>query len=142
MIKINPSIYLDENELNFSFIKASGPGGQNVNKVATSAQLKFDVKNSSALSEEIKEKLVKIAGKKMTSKGILIIEAKKFRTQERNKDDALNRLINLIILASKVKKKRKKTKPTKASSEKRIDIKKQKSAKKQLRKRVSKNTEL
>ena len=142
MIKINPSIYLDENELNFSFIKASGPGGQNVNKVATSAQLKFDVKNSSALSEEIKEKLVKIAGKKMTSKGILIIEAKRFRTQERNKDDALNRLINLIILASKVKKKRKKTKPTKASSEKRIDIKKQKSAKKQLRKRVSKNTEL
>ena len=142
MIKINPSIYLDENELNFSFIKASGPGGQNVNKVATSAQLKFDVKNSSALSEEIKEKLVKIAGKKMTSKGLLIIEAKRFRTQERNKDDALNRLINLIILASKVKKKRKKTKPTKASSEKRIDIKKQKSAKKQLRKRVSKNTEL
>lgn len=142
MIKINPSIYLDENELNFSFVKASGPGGQNVNKVATSAQLKFDVKNSSTLSDEIKEKLVKIAGKKMTSKGILIIEAKRFRTQERNKDDALNRLINLIILASKVKKKRKKTKPTKASSEKRIDIKKQRSAKKQLRKRVSKNTEL
>ena len=142
MIKINSNIFIDESELSFSFIKASGPGGQNVNKVATSAQLKFDVKNSSTLSDEIKEKLVKIAGKKMTSKGILIIEAKKFRTQERNKDDALNRLINLIILASKVKKKRKKTKPTKASSEKRIDIKKQKSAKKQLRKRVSKNTEL
>ena len=141
MIKVNTLINLDESELNFSFVKASGPGGQNVNKVATSVQLKFNVYKSANLPEEIKEKIIKNAGKKATSKGNILIEAKRYRTQEKNKTDAIERLVKLISQSAKVEKKRKRTKPTKAAAEKRIEVKKKKSSKKILRKKISKNNE-
>jgi ribosome-associated protein len=141
MIKVNSLISLDERELKFSFIKASGPGGQNVNKVATSVQLKFNVYKSENLPDEVKEKIIKNAGKKATTKGIIIIEAKRYRTQEKNKTDAIERLVKLISQSAKVAKKRKKTKPTKAADEKRIEVKKKKSTQKTLRKKVSKNNE-
>lgn len=141
MINVNSLISLDESELKFSFIKASGPGGQNVNKVATSAQLKFNVYKSPNIPDEIKERIIKNAGKKATSKGIIIIEAKRYRTQEKNKIDAIERLVKLISQSAKIAKKRKKTKPTKAAAEKRIEVKKKKSTKKILRKKVSRNNE-
>ena len=140
MIKINSNIYIDENELKFSFIRASGPGGQNVNKVSTAVQLKFDVINSS-IEEIVKTKLLKIAGSKATNDGVIVIEAKRFRTQEKNKQDSIDRLIKLIEKATEIKKKRRKTKPTKASSEKRIDVKKKKSKQKKQREKINKNYE-
>lgn len=139
MIKVNTNIYLDENELQFSFIRASGPGGQNVNKVSTAVQLRFNVMESSSIPDAVKVKLIKIAGKRSTKDGIIIIEAKRFRTQEKNRKDAIERLLAIINKSLLIKKTRRKTSPTKAASEKRIEQKKQKSKLKQLRKRVSKN---
>ncbi len=141
MIKVNTKIYLDENELQFSFIRASGPGGQNVNKVATAVQLRFDVIKSNDIPDAVKGKLINIAGKRSTKDGIIIIEAKRYRTQEKNKKDAIERLLTLIKKSLLIKKTRRKTSPTKAASEKRIEQKKQKSKLKLLRKRVSKNIE-
>lgn len=108
MIKINTNIYLDENELQFSFIRASGPGGQNVNKVSTAVQLRFDVIESSSIPDTVKDKLIKIAGKRSTKDGIIIIEAKRFRTQEKNKKDAIERLLTIINKSLLIKKTRKK----------------------------------
>ena len=136
MITITPEIKINPNDLRFSFIRASGPGGQNVNKVATSVQLKFDVLNSEDLSNEVKTKLIKIAGKKISQKGILIIEAKRYRSQEKNRIDAINRLISLIKKAAITEKPRKKTKPTKASNERRIETKKKRSSIKEKRKKI------
>ncbi len=114
---------MDESELQFAFVRASGPGGQNVNKVATAVQLRFDVIHSS-LPEEVKERLKHLAGNKITGEGELLIEAKKFRTQEQNREDALNRLIDLLQRAFEKPKARRKTKPTKAAKEKRLKEKK------------------
>ena len=123
MIEISPSIKIDDNELHFDYIRASGPGGQNVNKVATAVQLRFDVRASS-LPQEVKSRLMHLAGKRMTDDGVLLIEAKQFRTQEHNREDALHRLIALVRKALVKPKARKKTKPTKASKEKRLQSKK------------------
>ncbi|MCB9247936.1 MAG: aminoacyl-tRNA hydrolase [Ignavibacteriales bacterium] len=139
MIKITPNIQINSDDLRFAFIRSSGPGGQNVNKVATAVQLKFDVVNNNDLPEEIKEKLIKLAGKKITTSGILIIEAKRFRTQEKNKQDAIGRLIKLIQKAAVKEKPRKKTKPTYAASEKRIETKKIRSQLKKQRKNIDKD---
>jgi len=138
MIKIDNNISINEKELEFSFIKSSGPGGQNINKVSTAVQLKFDVKNSISLSEIVKTSLVKNAGEKITKDGVLIIEAKRYRTQEKNKNDAIERLISLIKKSAIIKKKRKTTKPSKNSIETRIENKKKRSGIKALRKRVVK----
>jgi ribosome-associated protein len=132
MIQITASFSVDENELQFAFVRSSGPGGQNVNKVATAVQLRFDVDHSS-LPEEVKERLKHIAGNKITSDGELLIEAKKFRTQEQNREDALNRFVELIQRAFKKPKARKKTKPTEASKEKRVEEKKRRGEIKKLR---------
>ena len=133
MIKINKNIEIKESELTFHFIRSSGPGGQNVNKVATAVQLRFSISSSESLTEELKTRLKSIAGRKVTKDGILIIEAKRFRTQEKNRQDAITRLIDLIEKASKKKKRRIKTNPTGTSNLRRIDSKKKLGEKKKLR---------
>ncbi len=133
MITITAHISLHEDELQFSFIRASGPGGQNVNKVATAAQLRFDVAHSPNLSDEVRQRLILLAGNKMTNEGELIIKATRHRTQERNKQDAIAQLKSLIISATVRPKKRRKTRPTRSSVKKRLDSKKLHSRKKALR---------
>ena len=132
MIEITPSFSLDENELQFSFIRSSGPGGQNVNKVATAVQLRYDL-NQSTLPPEVKERLRHIAANKITTDGELVIEAKRFRTLEQNREDALNRLVELLRRAFEKPKPRRKTKPTAASREKRLAEKKQRGEIKKFR---------
>ena len=123
MIEINSSLYLEDSEVQYIFIRASGPGGQNVNKVATSVQLRFDIRKSPSLDAEVKERLIKLAGKRITDEGILLIEAKRFRTQDQNRTDANARLVNLIKHAIEIPKNRISTKPTKTSKIKRVQNK-------------------
>lgn len=136
MITITSSLQINEEDLKFTFVRSSGPGGQNVNKVSTAVQLKFDIKSSEDLPDEVKIKLIKIGGKRISSKGILLIEARRFRTQEKNKLDAIERLITIIKKAATKEKLRSKTKPTKKSDEKRIETKKHKSLIKHSRKKI------
>ena len=132
MLEITPDFQIDERELQIDYIRASGPGGQNVNKVATAAQLRFNIKESS-LPEEAKARLIELAGKRVTSEGILIIEAKRFRTQEQNREDAIERFIAFVRKSFERPKSRKKTKPTKTSKEARLKEKKRKGEIKRLR---------
>ena len=133
MIRINKNISIQENELTFNFIRSSGPGGQNVNKVATAVQLRFDITSSKSLTEEIKARLKSIAGRKVTKNGVLIIEASRHRTQEKNRQDAIARLIELIEKSSRKTNHRVKTNPSGASKQKRIETKKRLSEKKKMR---------
>lgn len=133
MIEITKQIFLTLSEIKFSFIASPGPGGQNVNKVATAVQLRFDVVHSSSLPEEVRARLINLLGNRLTKEGELIIHANRHRTQNRNKQDALDRLCQLIKRASIPPKKRKKTKPTFASKQRRLDTKKLQGKKKALR---------
>ena len=128
MIKINNQVRIDESELAFSFIRSSGPGGQNVNKVATAVQLRFNVAHSASLAEDVKTRLIRLAGRRMTIDGDLLIEAKRHRTQEQNKEDAVGRLTKLIQRALQKPKKRFRTQPSRSAREKRLKEKKIKGA--------------
>jgi len=137
MIFITPTIAIFENEIKLSFIRSSGPGGQNVNKVASAVQLRFDVKNSPSLPDEVRIRLMRLSGEKVTKHGILVIRAERFRTQERNRTDAMDRLIKLIRKASISPKARIKPKPSKASKERILAAKRRRSELKRTRRWVS-----
>ena len=132
MIEITPSVQIDERELEIDFVRASGPGGQNVNKVASAAQLRFDV-HASSLPDEVKARLLQLAGKRITGEGKLLIEAKRFRTQEQNRADALRRLVELVRRALEKPKARRKTQPSRASREERLKEKKRRGEIKKIR---------
>ena len=132
MIEITPSLQIDERDLQIDFIRASGPGGQNVNKVATAVQLRFNV-NAASLPDEIKTRLIRLAGNRITGEGVLLIEAKRFRTQEQNREDAIRRFVELVRKSLVKPKSRRKTKPTQASKEERLKEKKRRGEIKKLR---------
>jgi len=136
MIRITPDISIREAELKLDFIRASGPGGQNVNKVATAVQLRFDVFRSPSLPEDVRRRLVRIAGKRVSKEGVLLIDARRFRTQERNRQDAVERLVQWIRRATEKPKMRIKTRPTLSSRERRLEGKRQRSETKRLRQPV------
>ncbi len=124
MIEITPVISIDEKEIQLDFIRSSGPGGQNVNKVSTGVQLRFNITASDSLPEEVKQRLYGIARNRISEDGTLIIEAKRFRSQKQNREDAVARLVALIYRASEKPKPRKKTKPSSSAQAERIEEKK------------------
>ncbi len=133
MIPITPRITLSDEELEFEYLRASGPGGQNVNKVSTAVRLRFNVRRSPALPEDVRRRLEKLAGRRLTADGILVIDARRFRTQEQNRVDALTRLRELIARAAVPPKRRKATRPTRSSVERRLKRKRQRGERKVLR---------
>ncbi len=136
MIHITRNIAIDESEIKEEFIRASGPGGQKVNKVATAVQLRFDVGNSPSLPEDVRERLIRLAGRRITEDGVLIIEARRFRTQQRNRQDAIDRLVELIRKAAEKPRVRRKTKLTLASKRLRLETKRRHGKTKRMRRSV------
>ena len=138
MIYVTRLINIDENDIREDFVRSSGPGGQNVNKVATAVQLRFNVKSSASLPEEVRERLIRIAGNRITEEGDLMIDARRFRTQDRNRQDARDRLVALIRKAAIRPKKRIKTRPTFSSKKRRLETKRRRAGVKRLRQSPSK----
>jgi ribosome-associated protein len=141
MIRVTDSISLNENEIQLDFIRSSGPGGQNVNKVSSAVQLRFDTTASSALTDEVRSRLKQLAGRRMTAEGILIIEARRYRTQDRNREDAIDRLVTLIRRAAEKPRQRRRSKPPTAAKQKRLRAKKQRGEIKRRRSRIRLSTE-
>ena len=136
MIRITRNIAIDESEIQEEFIRSSGPGGQNVNKVATVVQLRFDVANSPSLPDDVRQRLISLAHSRITEDGVLIINAQRFRTQRRNRQDAIERLGELVRKAAQKPKIRLKTKPTLASKMQRLETKQRRARTKRLRQSV------
>jgi ribosome-associated protein len=133
MIRITETIAIDEAEVEESFVRASGPGGQNVNKLSTAVQLRFDVRRSPSLPNDVAIRLMRLAGKRLTKDGVLVLVAQRHRTQERNRADALERLVALIQEAAVKPVARRATKPTAAARARRVDAKKRRAGVKVLR---------
>jgi ribosome-associated protein len=141
LIHITPDVSIDEEEIKVTFVRASGPGGQKVNKVATAAELRFDVGRSPSLPPRVKDRLIRLGGKRISEDGVLIIDARRFRTQRRNRTDAVDRLIALIRRAAVKPKPRRKTTPTAASRQRRLAEKRRRSLIKQKRRKVPNSEE-
>lgn len=136
MLKISPTLIIPDEEMEFSAIRAQGSGGQNVNKVSSAIHLRFDVKQSS-LPEIYKQRLLALSDQRINKEGVIVIKAQTYRTQEKNRDDALERLRKIISVATAVQKTRRPTKPSKSSQRKRLDSKTKHSKTKMLRGKVS-----
>jgi ribosome-associated protein len=134
MIRVTPSLVIDEKDLTYDFIHSSGPGGQNVNKVETAVQLRFDVRSAKTLPEDVKDRLGRLAGSRLTDKGEIIIEAKRYRSQSKNREDATRRLLALIVQASEKPKVRRKTRPSVSAKAARVSEKKRRGTTKKIRK--------
>jgi ribosome-associated protein len=134
VIQITPSLALDETEIQIAYVRSSGPGGQNVNKVATAAKLRFDVAGSPSLPAEVRERLLVLAGKHITQEGWLVIDARRYRTQEQNRQDAIDRLVKWIRRAARPPKPRRSTRVPRAAKRRRLESKRRRSETKRLRK--------
>jgi ribosome-associated protein len=135
-VRVTPSLELRPDELEERFVRASGPGGQNVNKVATAVELRFDAARSPSLPEAVRARLLRLAGRRATREGVIVIEAQRFRTQEQNRADAIERLVALVRQATVAPKPRRATKPTRASRERRLEGKRRRADTKRLRGRI------
>ena len=133
MIKVTETITIDERELHEAFVRASGPGGQHVNKVSTAVQLRFDAAHSPSLPADVRDRLIVLAGKRITEEGVIVIEARRFRSQERNRQDARERLVRLIRKAVERPKPRRKTRPTATSKKRRLEEKRRRGHVKRIR---------
>ena len=133
MIRVNAWIALDEREIQEDFVRASGPGGQNVNKVSTAVQLRFDVARSPSLPDAVRARLIALAGRRLSQEGVLLIEAERYRSQRRNRDDALEKLLALIREACEVETPRRPTRPTLGSKKRRLESKQRRGETKRLR---------
>ena len=138
MIKVTPDVTINEDEIEIQFIRASGPGGQHVNKTATAVQLRFDIKHSLSLPDDIRERLLRFPDRRITAEGVLVITARRFRSQDQNRQDAVQRLVDLIYKSALKPRRRRKTKPSRASIKRRLEHKRRQGAKKGMRRQISK----